>query len=196
MKTLACPGCGRKIDLETAALDELAREEIALGACFGPQAHLVWAYIELFGCRPVSTPHRTLALLQGLKRLWDAESFTFNKRLYPISHAGIAEALGIACRQNFTNRLTNDNYLKKVMITISEREAQEKSRASERDLRRKEASLQSGRERATYPDIEETWRHVEQSRPDGLLTLTDEEREANLRRVQSLQRQIWEVKGE
>ncbi len=147
MKTLACPGCGRKIDLETAALDELAKEEIALSAFFGPQAHVVWAYIELFGCRPISTPHRTLALLQGLKRLWDAESFSFNKRLYPISHAGIAEALGIACRQNFSTRLTNDNYLKKVMIGISEREAQEKSRAAERDLRRREGEI---RDRAPF----------------------------------------------
>lgn len=119
---------------------------IAALPSFGSRyAYLVMGYAQLFGITPMQVKAKKLRLIiTAMKTLFDSESFTWEKKLYPISHAGIAEALDIMIKRNFIKHLTNHNYLKTIMIDISEREGKEKSRTAEKDLHKKEANLQGG----------------------------------------------------
>jgi hypothetical protein len=64
MKTLACPGCGRKIDLGRRRPWKSWPGGDRPGACFGPQAHLDW---RTSSCSLPPRLHAppTLALHQG-----------------------------------------------------------------------------------------------------------------------------------
>lgn len=118
---------------------------------FGKHAHAVMGYCYLFGVSPMHLKAKKLRLLlEELKRLFDGESFSFERRKYAISHAGIAEALDIMIKRDFAKPLSNHNYLKQVMITISEREGKAAGSQAEKGLRKKEAGLMSGsREKTT-----------------------------------------------
>jgi hypothetical protein len=118
---------------------------------------LVMGYASLFGVTPFHIKAAKLRLiLEEMKRLFDAQAFNYNKKLYPISHAGIAEALDICVKKNFESHLKNHNYLKEVMIGISERERKNQSRAAEKELRKKEDKLMTGsRREESSPSIED-----------------------------------------
>lgn len=159
---------------------------------FGKHAHLVMGYCYLFGVTPFRLKAKKLRLLlEELKRLFDAESFTFEKRLYGIGHAGIAEALDAMIKRNFTRSLANHNYLKSVMITISEREGQSSGRTAEKDLRKREAGLMSGSRDEAYPVPEEqveaprTMKTMPRTAP-----LSDAELEANRQRLKKMAEEI------
>ena len=108
-------------------------------------AHLVMGYCYLFGVTPFRLKAKKLRLLlEEMKRLFDAESFTFEKRQYGISHAGISEALDAMIKRNFARTLLNHNYLKQIMIGISEREGKAAGRIAEKKLLRREAALRDG----------------------------------------------------
>lgn len=127
---------------------------IAALPSFGTRySHLVMGYAQLFGVTPMHLKAKKLRLIiEEMKKLFDAQSFTWQKKLYPISHAGIAEALDICIKKNFTEHLENHNYLKKVMVGISEREAKDGSRRAEKDLRtREDRSLAGGGHRDNSP---------------------------------------------
>jgi hypothetical protein len=113
---------------------------IAALPSFGTRySHLVMGYAQLFGVTPMHIKAKKLRLIiEEMKKLFDAQSFTWQKKTYAISHAGIAEALDICIKKNFTEHLENHNYLKKVMVGISEREGKEGSRKAEKDLRGRE----------------------------------------------------------
>jgi hypothetical protein len=112
---------------------------------FGKHAHAVMGYCYLFGVTPFRLKAKKLRLLlEELKRLFDSESFSFEKRAYGISHAGIAEALDVMIKRNFTRTLPNHNYLKQIMIGISEREGKDAGRAAEKKLHQREDALRSG----------------------------------------------------
>lgn len=112
---------------------------------FGKHSNLVAAYTELFGLTPLkSKTKKWRVLLEEMKRLFDGESFSYQKRTYQISQAGIAEALNITVHRNFADGLDSHNYLKKIMIGISDREAKDAGRRAEKDLRKKEERLMSG----------------------------------------------------
>ncbi|KFO68018.1 hypothetical protein ER57_06895 [Smithella sp. SCADC] len=119
---------------------------IAALPSFGTRyAHLVMGYAQLFGVTPMHLKAKKLRLIvEEMKKLFDAQSFAWQKKLYPISHAGIAEALDICIKKNFTDKLENHNYLKKVMIGISEREGKGKSKQAEKDLRERESNVLAG----------------------------------------------------
>jgi len=118
---------------------------IKMSVSFGKHNNLVWAYAELFGVVPFHAKAKKLRLiLEELKKLFDASSFSYRKRLYRISTEGIAEALNVVVKKNFADGLDSHNYLKKVMITIAEREDKDSGRGTEKDLRKKEAALMSG----------------------------------------------------
>jgi hypothetical protein len=103
----------------------------------------VMGYCYLFGVTPFRLKAKKMRLLlEELKRLFDTQSFSYQKKTYPISHAGIAEALDICIKKNFETPLENHNYLKKIMIGISERESKDKSRSDEKVPRDKEQKLQ------------------------------------------------------
>jgi len=78
-------------------------------------------------------------------------------------------------KRNFTKHLTNHNYLKQIMIGIAEREAGDKSRQGEKDLRKKEAGLMTG---GRYPVQEEQ------------IGLTDEQIQENKRRIREIARRL------
>lgn len=107
-------------------------------------AQYVMGYCYLFGITPFKIKAKKLRLLlEELKRLFDAQSFSYQKKNYPISHAGIGEALDICIKKNFATALDSHNYLKKIMIGISEREGTEAGRAGEVQLRKKEEALRN-----------------------------------------------------
>ncbi len=112
---------------------------------FGKHSNLVASYTELFGLRPLkSKTKKWRILLEEMKALFDAQAFNYQKRKYAISQTGIVEALNVVVHRNFTDGLDSHNYLKKIMIGISEREEKDSGRRTEKDLREKEASLMSG----------------------------------------------------
>ncbi|HRR42137.1 MAG TPA: hypothetical protein P5244_12955, partial [Syntrophales bacterium] len=98
-----------------------------------------------------------------------------------------AEALNVVVLKNFQDRLENHNYLKKVMIGISEREERESGKQAERDLRKKEAVLMSGGGR--YPEAEEKVQ-LPDFKDVPPAYLTDEQIEENRRRVKDLLKKI------
>lgn len=140
-----CPYCTKEIDLMELQLETDLHAIIKLQPTFGQQAHIVMGYCYLFGISPLKIKAKKLRiLLEELKRLFDAESFKYDKNTYYISRAGIAEALDIVIKRNFTSTLKNHNYLKEVMVSISEKERTTKSRQDEKELRKKEEKLRTG----------------------------------------------------
>lgn len=102
-------------------------------------SHLVMGYAYLFGVTPMQIKAKKLRLiLEEMKRLFDSQAFSYQKKTYAISHAGIGEALDLCVKKNFSEHLENHNYLKRVMVTIAEREGKNQSRAAEKDLRARE----------------------------------------------------------
>jgi len=115
---------------------------IKMSASFGKHNNLVWAYIELFGITPMRPKTKKIRiLLEEMKTLFDAQAFNYQKKRYPISQAWIAEALNVVVHRHFADRLESHNYLKKIMIGISEREAGTAGRVAEKTLRKKEDNL-------------------------------------------------------
>jgi len=118
---------------------------INLSCSFDRHAHVVMGYCYLFGVSPLKMKAKKLRLLLlELKRLFDAEAFTYDRRKYVISRAGIAEALDIMVKRSFTKPLNNHNYLKLVMVDIAEREYQDRSRQGEKELRKRENAVMAG----------------------------------------------------
>ena len=112
---------------------------------FGKHHNLAWAYCEQFGITPLKTRRKKLRLLlEEVRLFFQTEEFNYQKKRYRITEAGIAEALNIAAKKNFTTPLENHNYLRKIMITISEREGKTAGIEAEKDLRQREARLQAG----------------------------------------------------
>ena len=109
-------------------------------------SNLVMAYICLFGVTPFQIKAPKLrSILTEMKALFDSQSFAYQKKIYNISHAGIGEALDIVIKKNFETSLDSHNYLRRVMVTIAERESKEKSVRAEKDLRtREDRSLAGG----------------------------------------------------
>jgi hypothetical protein len=163
---------------------------------FGKHTNLVAAYTELFGLRPLkSKTKKWRILLEEMKRLFDSESFSFQKRTYRISQAGIVEALNLVVHRNFTDGLDSHNYLKKIMITVAEKEERESEKQGERDLRKKETGLMSGSRRINgdtlrqdapiYPvPVEQLGAPSMKTMPQA--RLTDAEIEANRKRLKDL----------
>jgi hypothetical protein len=126
-------------------LDADLRAIVALSDQFGRHRVLVWAYVELFGVTPIHARAKKLRrLLEEIKALFDAEAFKYRGRQYRIGADGIAEALNIVVHRNFADGLDSHNYLKKVMIGISEREDRTRSIQDEKTLRKREDALRGG----------------------------------------------------
>ena len=180
---------------------------IAMLNTFGRHHAVVWAYAELFGVVPFHAKAKKLRLiLEELKKLFDAGGFSYQKRLYRISPEGIAEALNVVVKKNFADGLDSHNYLKKVMIGIAEREDKDSGRRTEKDLRKKEASLMSGSrdgEKLTR-DVNDSAYPVpeEQVEPPPMkmktmprtAPLTDAELEANRQRLKKMVKEIGGTK--
>jgi len=117
-------------------------EIIRLLPVFGSHARLAFEYVELFGVLPLRMKgKKILRLLQDVALLLRTGSFRYQRREYHISEPGIWEALRIVCNKHFEQPLENHNYLKKVMIGISERERKEARDAAEREQKQREERL-------------------------------------------------------
>ena len=177
--TFNCPYCLKELNFMQIQMDKDLRYIFEVLPSFGTRySNLVMAYCQLFGVTPFQIKAKKLRLiLEEKKRLFDAQAFTYQKKLYPISHNGIAEALDLCVKKNFEQHLENHNYLKKVMMTISEREAKNNSRQSEKDLRKREAGL-------VHTEGHLRSREVREERP------SDAEVKANLERVGNIIKSI------
>lgn len=137
---LTCPHCRKEFNFMDIQISKDLQCVIAALPSFGTRySHLVMGYAQLFGVTPMHLKAKKLRLIiEEMKKLFDAQSFTWQKRSYTISHAGIAEALDICIKKNFDTSLDSHNYLRRVMLTIAERESKENSRKAEKDLRKRE----------------------------------------------------------
>lgn len=152
----------------------------------------VMGYVCLFGVTPFHIKAvKFRRIMEEMVKLFDAQAFSFQKKTYPISHAGIIEALDICIKKNFEEILENHNYLKKVMIGIAEREAKEKSIRGEKDLRtREDRSLAGGghRESAEHNPAGRVLRHGDDE--ENITHITPEQAQANLTRVGEIIKRI------
>ena len=157
---------------------------------FGQHSGLVASYTELFGLTPLKNKRKKWRLLlEEVKRLFDSETFAFQKKTYRISKSGIVEAMNTVVHRNWSTCLENHNYLKKVMIGIAERETQTAGRQAEKDLRTREARLVDGRrDDGGHDDGHSMLAPNTKGMPK--VSMTDEEREENRKRLQSLIRKI------
>lgn len=148
-----CPYCRKGLDLMELHLESDLNVIIRMMPAFNGHAHLVMGYCYLFGVSPLKLKAKKLRiLLEEMKRLFDAEAFSFEKKKYTISRQGIAEALDIVVKREFATLLHNHNYLKQVMIGIADRERQVASKQAERDLRIKEQRILSGADQGHGPE--------------------------------------------
>ena len=197
-----CYHCRKAIDLMEVFHEDDLRAIIGLSGSFDRHAHVVMGYCYLFGCSPLKLKAKKLRLLlEEMKRLFDAEAFTWERVKYSISRAGIAEALDVMVKRNFSTPLSNHNYLKQVMIDIAGREYQSKSRQGEKDLRKREGAAMSG---GSYPlpeeQVEPPGRFKGDHNADASKMITPEpdagkylSREENLRRMSELTGKIGTI---
>jgi len=156
-----CPYCNKDFDPREALAESEWRDIISLIPEFGPYSRLAMEYCELFGVAPLRIKSKKLLrLLNEVAALFRNESFKFHKKQYRISRAGIAEALRTVCNKHFETPLENHNYLKKVMIGISEREQREENIRREKELRRKEGRIMAGAREEYGITLEEYKRRV------------------------------------
>ena len=190
-----CPYCRKAIDLMDLLRDSDQLAVIKMLNTFGKHSNLVLAYTELFGVLPIKSKIKKWRfLLEEMKRLFDGEAFIYQKRAYQISQAGIVEAMNIVVHRGFPDGLDSQNYLKKVMIPIAEREYQGKSRQEDKALQRKIEHLSypvmSG---GSYPIPEEK---VEPPKPEHHESPAGAENyqhsEENLERIKNLAKGIFE----
>ena len=140
----------------------------------------VMGYVCLFGVTPFHLKaSKFRRIIEGMVKLFDAQAFSFQKKTYFISHAGIVEALDICIKKNFTEQLENDNYLKKVMVGISEREGKGKSKQEEKDLRVREGNALAVAGHVTLPDPDGD----KEDAGEDLSGISPRQRQANLTRV-------------
>ena len=137
---MRCPNCGEKFNPADAMLDAEWLEIISdVMPTFGAHAKLAFEYVENFGVNPLRMKSKKiLRLLKDVSKLFASGRYSYQKKTYAISKAGVVEAFGIVNNKHFDHPIENHNYLKKVMIGISEREGKEASRERDRVLREKE----------------------------------------------------------
>ena len=153
---------------------------------FGRHSSLVMGYACLFGVTPFAVKAAKLRqIIEEMKRLFDAQAFSFQKKTYAISHAGIGEALDLCVKKNFEQHLENHNYLKRVMVTIAEREGKSQSRAAEKDLRAREDKCRAGSPSAPQdgrPALRQA-QGPDNMDAEPIEAITEEQRQRNLTRV-------------
>uniref|UniRef100_A0A6M3ISK8 Uncharacterized protein n=1 Tax=viral metagenome TaxID=1070528 RepID=A0A6M3ISK8_9ZZZZ len=136
---IRCPKCGERFGLQEGQAEGEWAEIISLLPIFGNHGKIVFEYVELFGVVPLrGRGKKILRLLKEVAKLFGSEKFDFQKREYRISKVGIMEALQVVCNKQFSSKLENHNYLKKVMMGIAEHEQKERRDRADKDLRRLE----------------------------------------------------------
>lgn len=142
---IKCPKCRAEYDVLEAAKEEDLREIIRMQGDFGAQSAIVLEYCEKFETtRPVKVK-KLLRILREVRDIWTSERFTFQRRVYRISQKGMVTALRTICNKSFDGPLTGHNYLKRILITESEKESIEAEKALMERERRLRAGERPGR---------------------------------------------------
>ena len=153
--TFTCPNCNYRCNFNEIKCDADLMAVIKVRDVFGQHGNLVWAYAEQFGATVHQTKVKKLRLiLEEMGRLFQAESFTFQKKTYRISRDGIAQALTVVAHKSFETRLENHNYLKKVMLDIAVKEADAQAKRDETALRDREDQSRRSRKLLTDEEVE------------------------------------------
>lgn len=142
---LKCPRCLFEYDYREAARDQAIMQIIRTVPDFAPHSSLVLEYLELFQTTRPLKPAKLLRILTEVRDIWTGGKFAFQKRVYEISKAGIVQGLKTVCNKRFEAGLENHNYLKKVLISVSEEEGKRRSAQAEKELREREVRLRTGR---------------------------------------------------
>jgi len=132
------------IDPGESIRQQASVETIKMLPDFVPHNRIVFEYAELF---KTTRPIKALKLRRVLGELRDIfvkQEFAFQRTRFTISKNGMAEALKIVCNKNFTVPLENHNYLKKVMVSISEKEGKLRSSLREKEILKREEQLRKG----------------------------------------------------
>lgn len=168
--TFHCPYCTKELNYMELQMDKDLHYVFEALPTFGQRySNLVMAYVYLFGVTPMAIKAKKMRIIiEEMKRLFDSQAFSYQKKTYQISHAGIGEALDLCVKKNFPEYLENHNYLKRVMMTISEREGKNQSRAAEKDIKTREQKQMAGNGRPG---------------DDAPIHITEEQRKSNLTRV-------------
>ena len=95
-----CPYCQKECNYMEIKGDADLMEVIKMQPVFGASANLVWGYLELFGITPMrGQAKRIRNLVTEMKALFEAKAFSYEKKRYAITTAGIIEALEIINRR-------------------------------------------------------------------------------------------------
>ncbi len=141
---ISCPSCGTKFILEDYIRDENVRAVLRMPQEFGSHWKIALEYCELWNLGSPRKWGKLYRLLHEVLGIIRAEEFKFQRRSYPISAGGVAEALRLVCNQNLKGPVTSHGYLRKVMISISEQEAEKRRKEDEANLRKRERDLRAG----------------------------------------------------
>jgi hypothetical protein len=145
---IKCPRCDYKYDLIGDEANQALVAVIKMAGAFAPHSGLMLEYALVRGAgKPIQGKElKLLRIMEDLEKLWTSESFSFEKKKHQISRSGIVWCLKTVCNKTFLAPLENNNYLKKIMITVAEREGRERSAKLESELIRRERSQrQTGR---------------------------------------------------
>lgn len=181
-----CPYCAKELNYMEIQMDKDLRFVFDALPSFGTRySSLVMGYAYLFGVTPMAIKSKKLRIIiEEMKRLFDSQSFSYQKKTYRISHAGIAEALDLCVKKNFTEHLENHNYLKRVMVTVAEREEKTASRRTDQNIAEREDKLRAGSARPEPLDP------PEDDLPAQDLRITAEQRTRNLEKLGAIIRSI------
>lgn len=177
-----CPYCSKELNIMQIQMDKDLRYVFDALPSFGTRySNLVMGYCQLFGVTPFLIKAKKLRILiEEMKRLFDSQAFSYQKKTYQISHAGIAEALDIMIKRNWPEPLDSHNYLKKVMITISDRENRDRSRTADKDQHDREGKSLAG---YGHPDDFLPAQARPEEEVDQHARISEEQRHRNLTRV-------------
>lgn len=186
---ITCPHCGEDLDAVQAVAEGEHREYLELLAGFGPARPVVVAYLDLFRAAPGSAMRiaTRLRLVRELHRLWDGETFSYNRQVHRISRAQIGEALHDVVRAKRTGTaFVNHNYLKQVMLSklnASERQERRQEARAEADLEQQRRSRRAPGPALTHPRTEdelrrEADREAAEARARGELPIHEQSLEA------------------
>ena len=139
---ITCPYCTAKIELEAVLKDTIILQAFKMLPEFGMHARLVFEYAELFRIGPPFNARKLVRILTEVKEFSQGH-FDFQKRRYEISRDGLATALRTVCNAQLKSPITGHNYLKRVMIDISEKEKEGRSKDDERKLRDRESDAKN-----------------------------------------------------
>jgi hypothetical protein len=140
---ITCPYCTGKIELEAVLKDTIMVQVIKMLPDFGAHGRLAWEYAELFGISPPLNARKLHRILSEVLEFFKGGGFVFQQKKYEISRNGLAAAIRTVCNAQLKSPITGHNYLKRVMIDISEKEREGRLKDDERKLRDRESDAQN-----------------------------------------------------